>query len=84
MNFESWHDFWYMGGHYLYVWSAYAIGAVGIAVTLARPLLARRRFFREQAQRLRRESSVAERGDAAPVDRGDAAPVDPGHAPRPA
>ena len=60
MNFATWHDFWYMGGHYLYVWSAYGVGVVGIAVTLARPLLARRRFFGEQAQRLRRESSATE------------------------
>ena len=60
MNFATWHDFLYLGGHYLYVWSAYGVGVIGIAVTLARPLLARRRFFEEQTQRLRRESTAAE------------------------
>jgi heme exporter protein D len=44
------------------VWSAYGIGVVGIVVTLARPLLARRRFYAEQAQRLRRETHSAEAG----------------------
>jgi heme exporter protein D len=55
VNFSSWHDFLYMGGHYLYVWLSYGIGVCGIIVTLARPLLARRRFFAQQRQRSRRE-----------------------------
>ena len=71
-NFASWHDFWYMGGHYLYVWSAYGVGVVGIGVTLARPLLARRRFFGEQAQRMRREASAGGRVAAARVEQNDA------------
>ncbi len=64
MNFATWHDFWYMGGHYLYVWSAYGVGVVGIGVLLTRPLLARRRFFSEQAQRVRRESAQEAQDDA--------------------
>jgi len=56
MNFSSWHDFLYMGGHYLYVWLSYGIGVGGIAVTLVRPILARRRFFSQAAQRARRET----------------------------
>ena len=62
MSFESWHDFLYMGGHYAFVWSAYGIGVVGIAFILLRPLNARRRFFAEQAQRLRRQAG-AESGE---------------------
>jgi heme exporter protein D len=57
VNFSSWHDFLYMGGHYLYVWLSYGIGVCGIIVTLARPLLARRRFFAQQRQLVRRELS---------------------------
>jgi heme exporter protein CcmD len=57
-----------MGGHYPFVWSAYAIGVLGIVVTLLRPLRARKRFFAQQGQRLRRQSSLesrsAERVDA--------------------
>jgi len=56
MSFTSLHDFLYMGGHYPFVWSAYGVGLAGIVITLARPLRARRRFFAEQAQRLRRQA----------------------------
>jgi len=59
VSFDSWHDFLYMGGHYAFVWSAYGIGVAGIAFILIRPLHARRRFFAEQAQRLRRRSPTA-------------------------
>ncbi len=64
MNFSNWHDFLYMGGHYLYVWSAYGVGVAGIAVVLGRTLLRRRRFFVEQARRLRRASLSAEDDNA--------------------
>lgn len=58
MNFANWHDFLYMGGHYLYVWLSYGIGVTGIAVTLVRPIRARRRFFSQQQQRARREGLI--------------------------
>ncbi len=45
VSFDSWHDFLYMGGHYPFVWSSYAIGVLGIVITLVRPLRARRRFL---------------------------------------
>jgi heme exporter protein D len=64
VNFSSWHDFLYMGGHYLYVWSAYGIGVVGLVICLVRPVHARRRFFRQQAQRLRRQPVSMEDADA--------------------
>lgn len=57
MSFDSWQDFLYMGGHYPFVWSSYAIGVLGIVITLVRPLRARRRFFAEQAQQQRRQSN---------------------------
>jgi heme exporter protein D len=57
MNFTSWHDFFYMGGHYLYVWLSYAIGIAGIAAALLRPLAARRRFFRIERQQARRAAA---------------------------
>jgi heme exporter protein D len=64
MNFTSWHDFLYMGGHYLYVWSAYGIGVLGIVINLVRPLRARVRFFAAQSQQLRRQPIRAEDVDA--------------------
>ena len=57
MNFGSWHDFFYMGGHYLYVWLSYAIGVGGIVWSLLRPLAARRRFFRIERQQARRAAT---------------------------
>jgi heme exporter protein D len=66
VSFETVNDFLYMGGHYAFVWSAYGIGVVGIAFILMRPLLERRRFFAEQAQRLRRESRLANGDHDAP------------------
>ena len=64
MSFTSWHDFLYMGGHYLFVWSSYGIGVLAVVFTLMRPLRARRRYFAEQSQRLRRQSSSSESADA--------------------
>ena len=58
MSFTSLHDFLYMGGHYAFVWSAYGVGVAGIAINLARPLRARRRFFAEQRQRQRRQTAA--------------------------
>jgi heme exporter protein D len=60
VSFDSWQDFLYMGGHYPFVWSSYAIGVLGIVITLVRPLRARRRFFAEQAQQLRRQSNTSQ------------------------
>lgn len=55
MNFASFSDFLAMGRHGLYVWTAYGICFVVLAVNVVLPLLARRRHLREQARRLRWE-----------------------------
>ena len=57
MSFASFSDFLAMGHHGLYVWSAYGICLLVLAVNVALPLLARRRYLQEEARRLRRESS---------------------------
>lgn len=57
MNFASWHDFFYMGGHYLYVWLSYGIGMVSIVAVVARPLTVRRRFFRTARRQVRRAAA---------------------------
>ena len=41
MNWNSWSDFWAMGGYALYVWGAYGMVVV---VMLLEPLQASRRF----------------------------------------
>lgn len=55
MSFESFGDFLAMG-HGPYVWSAYGIGLLVLAINVAEPLLARRRYLQEEARRLRREA----------------------------
>jgi heme exporter protein D len=55
MSFSSFADFVAMGHHGPYVWSAYGICFFVLALNVALPVLARRRYLREQARRLRRE-----------------------------
>ncbi|WP_137817369.1 heme exporter protein CcmD [Pseudomonas sp. 2FG] len=55
MSFTSFGDFLAMGQHALYVWSAYGIGLTVLAINVAMPILARRRYLQEEARRLRRE-----------------------------
>ncbi|WP_028694503.1 heme exporter protein CcmD [Pseudomonas cremoricolorata] len=56
MNFASFSEFFAMGQHGLYVWSAYGVCLLVLAVNVAAPVLARRRYLQEEARRLRRES----------------------------
>ncbi|WP_213157965.1 heme exporter protein CcmD [Pseudomonas aeruginosa] len=56
MSFESFGDFLAMGHHGPYVWSAYGICLLVLAINVAEPLLARRRYLQEEARRLRREA----------------------------
>ena len=55
MSFASFSEFVAMGNHGLYVWSAYGISLLVLAVNVAAPLLARRRYLQDEARRLRRE-----------------------------
>ncbi|MBM3108475.1 heme exporter protein CcmD [Pseudomonas sp. P66] len=56
MSFASFSDFLAMGHHGLYVWSAYGICLLVLALNVAMPLQARRRYLQEEARRLRREN----------------------------
>ncbi|KFX70228.1 hemagglutination activity protein [Pseudomonas taeanensis MS-3] len=56
MSFASFGEFLAMGNHGAYVWSAYAISVAVLAINVALPLMARRRYLQEEARRLRREA----------------------------
>ncbi|NBB12811.1 heme exporter protein CcmD [Pseudomonas sp. SLFW] len=58
MSFDSLSDFLAMGKHGLYVWTAYGICLAVLAINVASPLLARRRYLQQEARRLRRESNT--------------------------
>jgi heme exporter protein D len=55
MNFASFAEFAAMGNHGLYVWSAYGISLLVLALNVGGPLLAKRRYLQDEARRLRRE-----------------------------
>lgn len=57
MYFENFDALLAMGKHALYVWSAYGICLAILALNVALPLLARRRYLQETARRLRREET---------------------------
>tara|TARA_B100001059_G_C17733339_1_gene527461 strand:- start:536 stop:712 length:177 start_codon:yes stop_codon:yes gene_type:complete len=55
MSFDSFQDFLAMGKHGVYVWSAYGISLAVVALNIAMPILAKRRYLQDEARRLRRE-----------------------------
>ncbi|MET0125777.1 heme exporter protein CcmD [Pseudomonas caspiana] len=55
MKFDSFGEFLAMGHHGLFVWSAYGICFTVLAINVALPLLARRRYLQQEARRLRWE-----------------------------
>ncbi|MCY1206340.1 heme exporter protein CcmD [compost metagenome] len=57
MSFSSFTEFLAMGNHGLYVWTAYGISLLVLAINVAMPLIARRRYLQDEARRLRREES---------------------------
>ena len=56
MAFASFSDFLVMGGHAGYVWSAYGLCLAILALNVALPGLARRRYLKDLARRRRRET----------------------------
>ena len=56
MSFASFADFLAMGHHGPYVWSAYGISLAVLALNVALPIFARRRYLQDEARRLRREN----------------------------
>jgi heme exporter protein D len=60
MQFSSWAEFFYMGGHGQYVWLAYAISFVICLLLVIVPLLKKRGIKKaiKQRQRFERESAT--------------------------
>jgi len=59
MYFQSMNDLLYMDGHGAFVWTAYAITIIVIAVILIAPLRRQRGFLRQLAGELRRQQGAA-------------------------
>lgn len=56
MSVNSFSEFLAMGHHGLYVWTAYGICLAVLALNVAAPILARKRYLQQEARRLRRET----------------------------
>ena len=56
MSFASFSELLAMGHHGLYVWTAYGICLAVLALNVAAPILARKRYLQQEARRLRRET----------------------------
>jgi heme exporter protein D len=59
MFFDSWESLMYMGGHGAYVWAAYAISVLVLALLLLSPLRRQRRLLRELRGAARRADARA-------------------------
>ena len=57
MSFASFGDFIAMGHHGVYVWTSYGICLAVLALNVALPIMARRRYLQQVARRLRRENT---------------------------
>lgn len=55
MSFASFSEFLAMGTHGPFVWTCYAISLAVLALNVALPIVARRRFLQDEARRMRRE-----------------------------
>jgi len=57
--FDNIHDFFLMGHHGIYVWSAWLITLVGITLLIAVSVRQRRQFYRQEMARITRLKSRA-------------------------
>lgn len=55
MSFASFSEFLAMGTHGPFVWTCYVISLAVLALNVALPIVARRRFLQDEARRMRRE-----------------------------
>lgn len=57
MSFDSFEAFIHMGGHGLFVWSAYGITLVVLAFNFLQPIFQRRKILSAQKRVMERESA---------------------------
>lgn len=59
--FDSLHDFIYMGHHGVYVWSAWIITLIALALLVFQSRVVRQRFFREELTKAKLQKARTER-----------------------
>lgn len=58
MHFQSWSDFWAMGGYGLFVWLSFGITYALLAALIGYSHYQQRQFKRQLAQKLAREQRI--------------------------
>ena len=58
MQFESWTDFWAMGGYALYVWTSFLISFLALAVLLLDSAMAKRKLFAQVLSEVARNQRI--------------------------
>lgn len=61
MQFDSLQAFFQMGGHGLYIWSAYAITTIVLVANLLWPLVARKRMLKQAQRHAARQANQQKR-----------------------
>jgi len=56
MSFDTFSEFLTMGGHGLYVWTAYGVALIVFVGNAVAPLIKKKEILNRQAQRIKRES----------------------------
>lgn len=58
MYFESWGDFWAMGGYGFYVWSSFIISFLALALLLLDSRIAKRKLFTQVLGEVARKARI--------------------------
>lgn len=58
MFFQSWSDFWNMGGYGFYVWLSYGISLVTIAALIVQSIKARKSVLQQVLRETQREARL--------------------------
>lgn len=59
MFFQSWNDFWAMGGYGFYVWLSYGISLLTIVILIAQSVVGKKKVFESVRREQQREQRLA-------------------------
>jgi heme exporter protein D len=60
MHFESLSEFWNMGGYALYVWTAFGVSALALALILIDSIVAKRHLFVQVQKEMQRKQRISD------------------------
>jgi heme exporter protein D len=75
MHFESWSAFWNMGGYALYVWLAFGVSFLALALILIDSVFARQKLFVQVHKEVLRKQRIADANKSKTLASNDQMPV---------